>query len=185
MSILIEVILFVIATLGVAAWVIGIVLALINSLSKSGRQRPSEDFRDETEEDQRDRIISDFIDAARTNAVKTGVMTRDRAERLITPALLQNLASLPQNDMDIVGEYGGVLATIPGPLRPLSKLPYPKEIIRRAIENLLAQSKGHEYRSMLQTVLLALDDFIPDEEVPLDKEENGRKWLILRFGVKS
>ncbi len=133
---------------------------------------------------QSDKSISDFIDSARSEAVEKGAMTREKAERMITPDRLQEMSSLPQREVEIVGEYGGVLAELPGPLRPLSKLPYPKETIRQAIEKLLARSQDPEYRNLLKTVLLALDDFVPDEEVPLDKEENRRKWLKVRLGVE-
>jgi hypothetical protein len=138
----------------------------------------------EADEGQSDKAISDFVDSVRNDAVERGAMTREGAERMITPDKLQDLASLPQRDVEIAGEYGRVLAEVPGPLRPLSKLPYPKETIRRAIEKLLARSQDPEYRNLLKTVLLALDDFVPDEEVPSDKEENKRKWLKDRLGVE-
>src|SRR5262249_53281478 len=51
---------------------------------------------------------------------------------------------------------------------------------RRAIETLLSRSRDPEYRNHLETALIVLDDFVPDEEVPLDEEENTRKWLTSR-----
>jgi len=144
----------------------------------------AEDVEDGVEEDQSDKTISDFVDLTRNEMVKRGIMTKEKAERLITPDMLQELASLPQTDVYIVGEYGKVLTETPGPLRPLSKLPYPKETIKQAIEKLLARSQDPEYRNHLETALFSLDDFIPDDEVPLDKEENTRKWLKVRLGIE-
>jgi len=83
-------------------------------------------------------------------------------------------------DEVIAAGYGRVLTEWRLPLRPLSTLPYPKEAIRQALKNLLLHSQDSEYRQALQTGLLVLDDFIPDEEVPMDKGENTRKWWEVR-----
>src|SRR6266542_1906755 len=158
----------------------GMLWYLAMSLSKSGRQRLRLNFWDEMKECLSEPAHKREADAATQFALSLSFPHPS------APAAdgIQEMSSLTQREVEIVGEYGGVLAELPGPLRPLSKLPYPKETIRQAIEKLLARSQDPEYRNLLKTVLLALDDFVPDEEVPLDKEENRRKWLKVRLGVE-
>lgn len=159
----------------------GVIYPLFYALSKSGRQSLNKDFLAAMEGFRKCESLSDLVDMMRANAVETRAMSREEAERLITPAIIQDIFSLSRKEVDIVGAFGGVVASLPGPLRPLSKLPYPKETIRKAFEKLLAQTKSPYYKSMFQTGLFALDDFIPDEEIPLNEEENIRKWMMLRF----
>ncbi len=171
----------------------GVLWYLAMSLSKSGRQRLRENFWDEMKEclstpaadrGQSDKAISDFVDSVRNDAVERGALTREEAERVFTIDWLRDRQSLPERELEIAGEYGKVLAELPGPLRPLSKLPYPKETIRQAIEKLLPMTQNPEYKKSLRVSLSFLDDFVPDEEVPPDKEENTRKWLKVRLGIE-
>jgi hypothetical protein len=98
--------------------------------------------------------------------------------------MIEDLFSLPERERDIAGKYGEILAATPGPLRPLSKLPYPKETIREAIERLLAITQIPDYREALRVGLSVLDDFVPDEEISPNKEENTRKWMKARYGIE-
>lgn len=182
-------ILLVAALCFVGLFIVGILISVRDYYRAIGKGKIAPSSHDsstgkEEGEDQNDKAISDFVDMAGNEMVKRGTMTRGKAERFITLDMLHELASLPERDVHIVGEYGRVLTETPGPMRPISKLPFPKETIRTAIETLLAQSRDPEYRNHLKTVLFALGDFVPDEEVPVDKEENSRKWMMRRFGVE-
>ncbi|HKX29346.1 MAG TPA: hypothetical protein VJ302_16740 [Blastocatellia bacterium] len=124
----------------------------------------------------------DQLGLLRTHMVESGTMTCENADHLITLAAAQSLFSASQEEVDIVSEYGKLLEDESGPLRPISELPYPKETIRLAIENLLVRVQDPVYSRSLRMGLFCLDNFIPDEEVPRDPDENQRKWMMLRFG---
>jgi hypothetical protein len=125
------------------------------------------------------------LDVIRAEMVKEGIVTESDATRLITHSSVRELMSLPEMDVDIVGEYGQVLELVDRPLKPISKLPYPKEVIRQALERLIQRTHDAQYKNSLQVGLLCLDDFIPDEQVPEDLEENQMQWLMRRFKQKN
>lgn len=105
-------------------------------------------------------------------------MSRRAAEELAG-----DLARLSSDDTEVFGHYGRVLEKAyeaGGPLFPESKLPYPKGRIRCSLLNALATIRDEEARSGFQKALLALDDFIPDAEVPSDPERNATEWLQRR-----
>ncbi len=62
-------------------------------------------------------------------------------------------------------------------LRPLSRLPYPREEIQGALKTALGIAKDETLRNQLETALIFLEDFIPDHEVPQDPDENLNSWL--------
>jgi hypothetical protein len=108
---------------------------------------------------------------------------------------LQDLATTPQETMDIIGAYGGVLAELADKdkklkpkdrklLRPTSQLPYPKEKIEEALKIALRMAKDEDSRKQLDSFLLELDSFAADEEVPDDPRENQLAW-IRRLTVKG
>jgi hypothetical protein len=107
-----------------------------------------------------------------------------RSSKIERDILHEAYISLPQIETNIVADYGKILEMTPGLLRPLSTLPYPKAAIRAAIERLLSMVQIPKYKEALQIGLFALDDFVPDDEVPPDKAENRRKWLKVRFGIE-
>jgi len=127
----------------------------------------------------------DPLTQLRTDALNWG-LTSEQADKPITPTMLRELYSLPKEDLDIVGNYGQIVQKVielqPGPLYPVSELLDPKETIRQSIENLLKLVQDPNYRNDLEMGLFLLNNFIPDEEVPNDPEENRRKWIMLRFG---
>jgi len=128
----------------------------------------------------------DPLTPLKADALKNWGMTAEQVDRLITPEMLRELYSLPKEDLDIVGNYGHIVQEVielqPGPLYPISELLDTKETIRQSIENLLMLVQDPNYKNDLEIGLFFLDNFIPDEEVPADPEENRRKWVILRFG---
>ncbi len=73
----------------------------------------------------------------------------------------------------IVGDYGVVIESLEtqlGMLVPMSLLPYPKEDIRAALIRSIELTTDDVMKEARKVGLLVLDDFIPDEEVPVDEE---------------
>ncbi len=52
----------------------------------------------------------------------------------------------------------------------MSLLPYPKEDIRAALIRSIEVTTDDVNKEALEVGLLVLDDFVPDEEVPVDEE---------------
>jgi hypothetical protein len=97
-------------------------------------------------------------------------------------SVLQDFLALPKEVSDIVGEYGTLLNEIGREkkvklLRPLSKLPYPKKKIERALKTALEIAKGETLKNQLELILVCLEDFIPDNKVPEDPDENFKSWV--------
>lgn len=95
---------------------------------------------------------------------------------------LQDFLALPKEISDIVGQYGTLLNEMGREkkgklLRPLSKLPYPKKKIGRALKTALEIAKDKALKNQLELVLVCLEDFIPDDEVPEDPDENFKSWV--------
>ena len=99
-------------------------------------------------------------------------------EILESSSKMHDLTIIPQDTWGILGDYGKLLENLPttNPLRPLSLLPHPKDKIENALKTAIGTSKDKEIRSVLETNLLFLEDFIPDNEVPKDFEENFKMW---------
>jgi len=73
----------------------------------------------------------------------------------------------------IVRDYGVVIESLEhqlGVLVPMSLLPYPKEDIRAALIRSIEVTTDDVMKEALEVSLLVLDDFVPDEEVPVDEE---------------
>jgi len=73
----------------------------------------------------------------------------------------------------IVRDYSVVIESLenqPGMRVPMSLLPYPKEDIRAALIRSIELTTDDVMKEALEVGLLVLDDFIPDEEVPVDEE---------------
>jgi len=73
----------------------------------------------------------------------------------------------------IVRDYGVVIESLEhqlGVLVPMLLLPYPKEDIRAALIRSIEVTTDDVNKEALEVGLLVLDDFVPDEEVPVDEE---------------
>ncbi len=73
----------------------------------------------------------------------------------------------------IVRDYGVMIESLENQLGtqvPMSLLPYPKEDIRAALIRSLELTTDDVMKEALKVGLLVLDDFVPDEEVPVDEE---------------
>ena len=83
---------------------------------------------------------------------------------------------------DIVGKYGDLLDEMGRekngkPLRPLSRLPYPKEEIEKALKAALGIAKDEYLKNQLERALVFLEDFIPDDDVPKDPDKHFALWI--------
>jgi len=110
-------------------------------------------------------------------------------QHIDTP-VLQDFLRFPEEVRDIIGEYGRLLEKLAEEgtgklLHPISELPYSKEKIEKALRAALTIAKEKSLRNHLETVLLRLGDFIADDEVPDDPEENLRLWLRSRVWKNS
>ncbi len=73
----------------------------------------------------------------------------------------------------IVRDYAVVIEGLENQLGmrvPMSLLPYPKEDIRAALIRSIELTTDDVMKEALKVGLLVLDDFVPDEEVPVDEE---------------
>jgi len=109
-------------------------------------------------------------------------MAYKSAEYIEPRSMLEDSMAIPQEVMEIISDYGETLDMLAEErsgrlLHPLSKLPHPKEKIENALKTALGIVKSQEMRNHLETVLLALEDFVPDNEVPEDPEENMKAWI--------
>ena len=96
--------------------------------------------------------------------------------------MFQAFKELPDDVNDIIGAYGKLLDEMgqekdAKPLQPVSRLPYPKAKIEKALKNALKIAKYKPMKKLLEMVLSRLEDFIPDKEVPEDPNENFKSWL--------
>ena len=97
-------------------------------------------------------------------------------------SISSDLSAIPQRTMDIISDYGMLLDELGEEkssklLRPTSILPHPKEKIENALKAALDIVKNQSFRHQLETVLICLEDFIPDIEVPEDTDDNFNLWL--------
>ncbi|MEK6690508.1 MAG: hypothetical protein AABY78_04285 [Nitrospirota bacterium] len=98
--------------------------------------------------------------------------------------MLRDAVAVSQDTMEIIGDYGKLLENLPTNekessrlLHPLSLLPHLKDKIDNAIKIALGIARDEETKNHLETALMALEDFIPDDEVPEKPEENMKAWL--------
>ena len=70
-------------------------------------------------------------------------------------------------------------------LHPASKLPYPKEKIKEALKKALSKIKDKQIMTALLTVLITLEEFIPDNEIPKDREEEVREYKKITRKAKK
>jgi hypothetical protein len=104
---------------------------------------------------------------------------KKRAVVQSTP-VLQDMLRIPKECWEIVEKYGEVLANQKRLLKPLSSLPYPKDAIASAIETALSCSSDPELQRHLKDIRFALEDFVPDENLPTDPEKELENWIAHR-----
>ena len=178
-------------TLKVVGGLLVVVILIVIWVWVSGKQHSSNTTSKVDEADEVAQTTRELapLPPLQADAVKNWDNTPEQDDRVITPEMLRDLYSLPKEDLDIVGNYGQIVQEVielqPGPLYPVSKLLDPKETIRQSIENLLKLVQDPTYRQDLEMGLFLLENFIPDEEVPDDPDENRQKWMMLRCGHKS
>lgn len=97
---------------------------------------------------------------------------------------LEQVATMPQGALQIVGEFGQLMEHTPCQVRPESMLPYPKPVIEKALQTALSTLSDAESQRALQTALSELDAFIPDHEVPQDPNERAIEY-IRRRGLRA
>jgi len=95
---------------------------------------------------------------------------------------LKDFLAFPEEARDIIGEYGNLLDEMGEEedaklLCPISKLPYPKTKIENALKIALGIAKDKTLKKQLEMVMVRLEDFIPDDEVPEDPDDNFKSWL--------
>lgn len=136
-------------------------------------------------------LLEDYTKKNEVEAYKIGIdkLGKFAAEKYIkSSSMLQNTLSIPREIMDIIGDYGMVLEEISSEgnnmLKPISKLPHPKEKIENSLKTALEITKDEKLKNNLLIALMALDDFVRDEEVPSDPMENMTAW-VKRKGIKE
>lgn len=82
----------------------------------------------------------------------------------------------------IIEDYGYTLESLPKSgknkfLHPLSMLPYSKDIIKEALHAALNIIKEEEARYHFEGALFCLDDFIPENEIPNNEQEEFQIWV--------
>lgn len=81
----------------------------------------------------------------------------------------------------IINDYGRILEKesvkkSANLLLPESKLPIPKHQIDEVLKYAIKITKNKKVKNLLKNSLIALYDFVPDNEVPDDKNENLKAW---------
>lgn len=129
---------------------------------------------------------SETIKELRDELAKSGPLTPDEEEILRSPGKMRDLVEIPHDAMEVIGAFSKVLADDKRLLKPLSALPYPKMRIEEALQVAMTKARDSEVRSEvrgdLKKVLDGLRDFIADENVPADSEENAKAWFMHRAG---
>lgn len=91
---------------------------------------------------------------------------------------MRDAVAIPSEIIGIIGDYGGILTECTEPIQPISRLPHPKEKIEHAFRIALGVAKDEKMREHLRHCLLALDDFVPDEEVSRMRANPGARFEV-------
>ena len=124
----------------------------------------------------------DALKRLQRTLLKSGKLKPEDKAMVQSVTKLHDLVGIPHDAMQIIDEYGKVLAEDHRHLHPISLLPYPKETVKQAIETALNHARDPEIRQHLNAVLFYLDDFVADEKVPQDPDENAKAWWAHRTG---
>lgn len=122
------------------------------------------------------------IQSLSAKLVESQEQTRDEGAILRSPGKLQDALEIPHDAMEVVGAYAAVLADDTRLLKPLSALPRSRARIEEALQTAMRHAHDPETLRDLQQALDALQDFIADDKVPADPEENAKAWLLRRAG---
>ena len=148
------------------------------------RRRFPDLFRDSKRPAPLEQQASEPVKQLRAELMKSGPLTPDQEEILRSPGSLRDLLEIPSDAMEVVGAYSKVLAEDARFLKPLSALPYPKTRIEEALKIAMRNARDPAIRQNLEKALDALKDFIPDENVPADPNENAKAWFVHRSGQR-
>ncbi len=121
---------------------------------------------------------------------KLNAKARDQDDQLLAEAGLtgasaediRSMQRISDETNEIIGDYGEVLEALGtegyGFVYPLSRLPYPKSVIRDALND-ARQKTPEQFAEPIETGLSCLDRFVPDEDIPekLDTDEGIEKAL--------
>ena len=129
-----------------------------------------------------ERTPSEALKELQATLTEAEPLTPEQEEVLRSPGKLRDLLEIPPDAMEVVGAYSKVLTENTRLLKPLSALPYPRTRIEEALEIALRNARDPAIRRNLETARDALKDFIPDELVPADPEENAKAWFMRRAG---
>ena len=128
-------------------------------------------------------LLKDYVDQNELQAHMMGVEklgTVGAKKSIEGSPTIRDVVAIPSEVIYIIGDYGAVLAERSEPIQPISKLPHPKETIEHAFKVALGIAKDEKMRAHLRTCLLALDDFVPDEEVSRMRANPGARleaWI--------
>ncbi|MGR3318734.1 MAG: hypothetical protein ACUZ8O_09675 [Candidatus Anammoxibacter sp.] len=90
---------------------------------------------------------------------------------------LNDIAQVPHTVWDILDAYGKVLVETEEEyplLKPISKLPYSKEIIRESLNLVMQNTNNEDMKNNIKDVLPLLESFVPDNKIPNGKKEQQK-----------
>ncbi|MGR3179515.1 MAG: hypothetical protein ACUZ8E_15850 [Candidatus Anammoxibacter sp.] len=90
---------------------------------------------------------------------------------------LNDIAEVPQTVWDILDAYGKVLVETEEEyplLKPMSKLPYSKEVINESLNLVMQNTNNEDMKNNIKNVLPLLESFVPDDKIPNDKKQQQK-----------
>ncbi|MBI2623724.1 MAG: hypothetical protein HYW65_04120 [Candidatus Liptonbacteria bacterium] len=138
----------------------------------------------ETLENQTKQLLSEYVKDNEERAYSIGIekLGSFAAKKYLGHSQkLKDAISMPTDVMSIVGDYGKTLEDLHANedkrlLHPISGLPHSKEQIEKALKAALKIAKDSALVNHLKIALITLEDFVPDNEVPQNIEDNLRAW---------
>ncbi len=135
----------------------------------NGSEQPTPDQAGDLDEDFM-KLIGPYLTPVLAEAGLTGASAEDIRSML--------MLRVSHEASEIIGDYGGTLEALNqegyGHLYPLSRLPYPKSVVRDAMDEATAKTPKGKFAEAIEGGLACLDRFVPDEEIPdpLDRSED-------------
>jgi len=93
---------------------------------------------------------------------ETGLDTNDMAEKWDLTGWARLMSA--EQRREVISRYEQLLEKYSAPVARAADLPYPKELIRRAIREELSENPDFEMRSYLEIAFVQLECFLPPEE---------------------
>ncbi|MGR3220990.1 MAG: hypothetical protein ACUZ8H_14400 [Candidatus Anammoxibacter sp.] len=90
---------------------------------------------------------------------------------------LDDIAEVPYTVWDILDAYGETLVDTEEEyplLKPMSKLPYAKEIIKESLDLVMRNTNNKDMKENMKNVLPLLKSFVPDNKIPKDKKKQKK-----------